>query len=161
METVKKFFKKKTVGFYLSALAALLSFITAIVYAAAYRGTQYMNWGAFVLLLFAFIGFAALSIFDVTARFAPVLVGLFGLISFGLYVLATYMYLSEVFYNGVTAAAMAELDPSYVFCLIAIVLVIALSIAGIFMRQRKRVKADTNGGETAADGRSVSGEGTK
>ena len=139
METVKKFFKKKTVGFYLSAVAALLSLVTAIVYAAAYGGTQYMNWGAFVIMLFAFIGFAALSIFDITARFAPAFLCAFGLVSFALYVLATYMYLSEVFYNGVTAAAMAELNPAYVFCLVAIVIVIALSIAGIFMKQIKEV----------------------
>lgn len=137
MNILKVFFKKKTVGFYLSAAAALLSLATAIVYAAAYGGTQYMSWTAFALMLAAFVCFIALGIPDVTARFAPVAVGVFGLISFGLYVLATYMYLSEVFYNGVSAAAMAELNPAYVFCLLAIVLIIGLSIAGIFMKQTR------------------------
>ena len=147
MKIVKEFFRKKTVGFYLSAAAALLSLVTAIVYAAAYSGSQYMSWAAFLIMLFAFIGFIALCIFDVTARFAPVLVGVLGLVSFALYVLATYMYLSEVFYNGVTAAAMAELNPAYVFCLVAIIIVIGLSIAGIFMKQIKPVAAKEAGNE--------------
>ena len=161
METVKKFFKKKTVGFYLSAVAALLSLVTAIVYAAAYNGSNYMSWAAFAMFVLAFVAFVALSLFGVTYRFAPAVGGVLDLIAMCLYIGAVYMYLSEVFYGGITAAAMAELDPAFVFCLVASVVCIGLFIAGIFVRQRKRVKADTNGGETAADDRSVKGEGTK
>ena len=161
MELIKRFVSNAGVGFWLSLGASVLSFITGIVYAAAYNGSNYMSWAAFAMFVLAFVAFVALSLFGVTYRFAPAVGGVLDLIAMCLYIGAVYMYLSEVFYGGITAAAMAELDPAFVFCLVASVVCIGLFIAGIFVRQRKRVKADANGGETAADGRSVSGEGTK
>ena len=109
METVKKFFKKKTVGFYLSAVAALLSLVTAIVYAAAYNGSNYMSWAAFAMFVLAFVAFVALSLFGVTYRFAPAVGGVLDLIAMCLYIGAVYMYLSEVFYGGITAAAVGRM----------------------------------------------------
>lgn len=152
MELIKRFVSNAGVGFWLSLGASVLSLITGIVYAAAYNGSNYMSWAAFAMFVLAFVAFVALSLFGVTYRFAPAVGGVLDLIAMCLYIGAVYMYLSEVFYGGITAAAMAELDPAFVFCLVASVVCIGLFIAGIFVRQRRRVKSVTaaeDGGESA------------
>ena len=152
MEFIRKFVTSVSVGYWLSLGAAVLSLVTGIVYAAAYNGSNYMSWAAFAMFVVAFVAFAVLASLDATYRIAPAVGGTIDLIAMCLYISAVYMYLSEVFYGGITAAAMAELDPAFVFCLLASVLCVALFVAGIFVRQRRRVKsvaAAEDGGESA------------
>ena len=139
MRGVKNFLRKKTVGYWLSLFGAVLSLITAVVYAAAYAGSNYMSWLSFAMLLFAFAAFLLLSAFDISAPFAPAAAGIFDLVAMCLYIDGIYMYLTEVFYGGVNAASMAELDPAFVFCLLAEIVCVGLGIAGVFMRQRRPV----------------------
>ena len=43
LQRFRNFWKKKTVMFYVCLIAAILSVIVAIVYAAAYNGSRYMS----------------------------------------------------------------------------------------------------------------------
>lgn len=135
-----EFLKEKALGFYFTVASGLLSLIIAIVYISAYNGTKYYDAAVFVLLLIAFVCFIGLSVFKVTAPFAPAIGGIFVLISLALYILATYIYLSEVFYNGIDAGSLAEVNPAYVFCLFGLVINIGVFVAGIFLKQLKKVQ---------------------
>ena len=140
LQRFRNFWKKKTVMFYVCLIAAILSVIVAIVYAAAYNGSRYMSWTAFALSVAGGLGFIALSIPDSTTGFAPAVMGTLDLLSLCLYIDAVYMYLSEVFYGGVNWASMQQLNPAFVFCLVVMIVDVGISIAGIFSRQIRRTQ---------------------
>ena len=63
MEFIKNYFKGKTIAFYIAFGVSAFSLISAIIYAGCVGSSEYMSWGAFVMLLLAFPAFLALSYF--------------------------------------------------------------------------------------------------
>ena len=137
MESILNFFKRKTVGFYLCCAAALLSVIVAIVYGAAYSGTDYMNGWAVALPIVGAVAFAVMSVFKQTEAYGAVVMGVLDLTGFLLFVQASYLYLSEVFYGGVSAAAFKMMNPAYIVCVLFFLIATVLSNVGIYMKSSK------------------------
>jgi len=94
------FFSSRATGFYVTAIAAVLSVVAAILYVSAYSDSKYMSWLAFALSLCAGIVFIGLALFRQTERWAPVVTGVFDFVALLSFIHSGYLYLSEVFYNG-------------------------------------------------------------
>ena len=137
MVDLKKLIKGKAAGFYLAASAALLSVVVAVVYAIGYAQSEYMSWTAFALALIAAIAFIGMSLFKITSPWASVALCAIDFISFLLYIHAVYMYLSEVFYGGVTLSAMVQLNPFFVVCSVIWLIAVIAGNVSIYIRQEK------------------------
>lgn len=142
MKAVKDFFARKGLGFYFSVGAAVLAVIQIIVYVASFSAAENSNlivctevWLPVLLAVLAFIG---LCIFKVTEQYAAA--AMFGLefISFLTFILNGYMYLTDVFYNGVNEAAIASFNGGYAFSLIAYLLILVFSGISIFLKQTRK-----------------------
>lgn len=102
--------------FWFSVVAAALSVAGGIVFATVYHASKYMSWAAVVLPFCALLSGAGLSVLPQTRKYAPWALFGFNFAAFLVYVHAIYMYLSDVFYGGVSWAAMKEMDVSFVLC---------------------------------------------
>ena len=142
MKIIKEFFARKGTGFYIACAAALLAIIEVIVYAVTFSAAENTNldvhFEVWLPTLFAVLVFVGLCLFKVTEDYAAA--ALFGLefISFLTFVLNGYMYLTDVFFNGVTAEAFTSMNGGYAFCVIAYLLILVLSGAGVFVRQTRK-----------------------
>lgn len=134
-------FRKKTVGFYLAAGAALLCIVAAVIYMAGFIGDRdlgsYYTAAVPALLIVGALLFVGLSLFKTTAPFAPALLGVFTLTAFCLVIRNSYMYLSTVFYGGISLDAIATIKFGFTGSLIFPFIALALALAGIIMKQRK------------------------
>ncbi len=137
MIDLKKIISGRTVGFYLATATALLSLVTAIVYVVGYGDSEYMSWTAFALLLAAFAAFVGMTLFSVTVPWAPVALCGLDFIAFLLYIHAIYMYLSEVFYGGVTLSAMAQLNSFFVICTVFMLIAVIAGNVSVYLKQEK------------------------
>ncbi len=142
MNQTKKVKAGKAGGFYLAGLTAILSVVTAIVYAMGYSESSFMSWTACGLAVAAAALFIALSLFKGTSSLAPVALFSLDFVSFLAYIHATYMYLSEVFYGGFSFEAMKLLDSTYVLCTVLWLSVVILSNISIYTKQRKTVEEE-------------------
>lgn len=131
-----KFLADKAVGFWFTAATALLSVITAIVYAVNYAGFELqgagiMSWPTFALLLAV-----AAEIILLTAlgkvKYAPYAAGATALVALCLFIHGMYYYVS-VMAMGIDAAFNA---PFFVNVAL-VVAVYALAVTSIFLRQEK------------------------
>lgn len=134
-------FKEKTVGFYLSVAAAILSILLAIVYACGYNHSVYMSWTVFALALIAGIVFFILAIFKPTQPFAAVVMEVLVFLSFLVFIRTVYMYFSEVFYGGFSFSGLSNVNPIFYTCLILFILSIVLSNIGIYAKFNKTAKS--------------------
>lgn len=137
MQSLKDFFSKKAAGFYVSALAAILSVVAAFVYIVGYIDSVYLSWWVFILSLLAALVFVVLSLFSRTAPWSPAAMGIAGLAAFLVFIRTVYIYLSEVFYGGINMESIMTIQPVFVACLLLLLGVLILSIAGIYMKQEK------------------------
>lgn len=151
MLPLKRFFGSKAAGFYVCLCALLLSLAAAVVYAACYNGTMYMSWWAFAVPLIAAAGFAGLSLFRATSVCAPAVLGLGDFTAFLLYIRHVYIYLSEVFYAGLSAEAFANIAPEFFACTLLFFAAFVLSVVGVCMRQSKPLQR-ANGKEECHEG---------
>lgn len=133
-----QFFNKRTIrGFYLPLVGALLSLAASIIYIVAYTGTNYFNIAAFLLPLFSVIGFIGLILFPVTEKYASLCLELLSFLGFLFFIHATYLYLSTVFYDGVTLSAIQSINPCFVLTLLFELLAIIFGNIGIYVSPRK------------------------
>ena len=146
-EFFKEFFKTRTVGYYIMIATAILALVENIIYVVYYHGIdllRYYSQTAFILPFFAVVACVALSMFKVTHKWAPL--ALFGieLCAFVLFIDSTYMYLSSAFYGGISAEAISDLNSGFLACVILYVVILALSIAAVFMKGRKEPRETAN-----------------
>lgn len=132
---VLNFFKRKSPMFYIGLAGAIMSFISAFIYLFSYKGTRYFDSSALVFAVVACILYIALSILSITSGLASPIMALFSMLSFCKYVYATYMYLSEVFYHGVTLESIRMMNPAYVICIIGFLIPMLIGIVGFFVKQ--------------------------
>lgn len=63
-ERLTNYFKNKPATFYFAFVTAGLVFVTSIVYAIMFAGSELMSWGVFVCAFLALFVFFVLSLFD-------------------------------------------------------------------------------------------------
>ena len=141
MQVVKDFFAKKTVGFYLGLVGAVLSLFMGVYYAATFRSeTAYFNDVVWILPVVGGVLFCALSIFDVTAGWAPVAMGLGALGMFTSHLRYVYMYFTNIFFNGVTFDALMSMNFTVTLSIVGPIICMVLAIVGMYSKQNKEVK---------------------
>lgn len=125
----------KRAGFFVALAAVALSLAEAIVYAVSYTDTDYYSvWGIVLPVLGAAL-FLLLSLFRVTTPYAPAVLFAFDLAAFAAYVNAVYMYLTEVFYGGLTAEAFAALSPEFVACTVMYLASFIIANVSVYLKQ--------------------------
>lgn len=132
---IQEFFQTRREGFYLALAAAVLSVVEAIVYLVGYIGSPYMSLWAAILPFVAAALFAVLCMFKVTERWAPLAMTVVDFIAFLLYINAVYLYLSEVFFAGVTAEAFKRINPLFVAATILYLVTVILGNIAVYLRQ--------------------------
>lgn len=132
MFNLKEYAKDKGIGFYFTAAIALLTLITAIVYAAGFAGTDDMSWAAFALLLVGLAGSVALIAFK-QYFWAPIVQAVFCFLALLMFIYGIYYYVSVVM-TGIDATAFSA---QFWVSTILFALLFVLSVANIFLSQTK------------------------
>ncbi len=101
MENVKKFFRGKSWGFYVSLAGAILLLVTAIIYSVTFGMSEHINlnfevW-VLVVALLGVAGFAALSVFEVTSPYAAAALFAGGFVAFLLFKHKLYVFVRGIF----------------------------------------------------------------
>lgn len=136
------------VGFYLSAAAALLCLIAAIVYGVGFKKDAlvgYYSVAPTVLLCVGFVLYAGLEAFKATSRFAPKVLWGFVFAGFLAFVSTSYMYLSGIFYNGVSGEAIAMIDPAFMTSAVLLILSCVIGNVAIWFGQTGKEKDKAEG----------------
>lgn len=128
------FFESRKSGFYLSAIAAVLSIVVAILYVCGYHNSKYMSWLVFALLLIAGVLYVPFAFFKETEQFAPVVTGGLSFIAFMAFIRYTYLYLSEAFFNGEFGGFTPEFIV-FACCVVFMLAGIVLSNIAIYKKQ--------------------------
>lgn len=123
------------VGLCFSGVAALLALIVGVMYGVHYTGSVYLNATAIVLPIIAAVVFIPMAIFKVTRPYAAIPLCVITFIGFVVFVNATYLYLSEVFFGGLDG--IKNIDPVYVVCVLFFLLATVLSNIGIYFMTAK------------------------
>lgn len=137
MQKENDILRPRSAGFIVSAVSAVFSILAAVVYAVGYHNTVYMSWTVFALALVGPCVFALLSVFKVTERFAPLAAGILNFATFLLFIRVTYLYLSEVFFAGISLDAISKMNPIYPVCLFSLLVSFVLSNVSVYLRQSK------------------------
>lgn len=144
MQKIKQFFldffKTRGAGFYVMLAAAVIALTETILYGVYYQSAEmvrYYSQPAFLIPFFAVVGCLALSLFRVTAKWAPLVLYGLELCAFCLFIDSTYLYLSSAFYGGISASAIFGLSPGFLLGVLFYVIVFALSIASVFLKGRR------------------------
>lgn len=135
---MKNIFNGKAIGFYFTVATGALALIEAIVYAVSYanftnQGVSIMSWPLFVLLMVL----AAVNItliFLNKSEFAPYVSAVLALSIFCLYIYSMYWYVSVMVY-GIDA----QINATFIFNSLFVVLVLLVSFANVYLKQRKAV----------------------
>ena len=136
-----QFFKNRTIrGFYLPCVAALLSLIASIIYIAGYMGSSYYNILPFLFPLIGAVLFFGLIFFKLTERFAALVNEIFTFLGFLFFIRYVYLYLSTVFYDGISLQAIANISPVFTCVLLFELIAIVLANFGLYIAPRKEEK---------------------
>lgn len=129
--------KIKLAGFIVTVAAALLALVVSFVYLGGYVDSIFMSWWVFVLPLVSAVAAGALIVFRKTAPYAALTVAVLNFAAWLVFIHATYLYLSEAFFGGVSAEALAGLDPFFVLSLVILPIVAILGNVGIYLLSAK------------------------
>lgn len=149
MEKIKKYLNTdcyKNIGFYFTAVSAVLAFIAGIVYAGAFKKeflTGYYTAAVVILPIISLVLAVLLEAFKPTANIAPIVSWGLSLITFLTFAGTSYMYLSGVFYNGVSAEAFALVDGGYLFIAIAFLVSAILGNVALWLKQSETTEVKT------------------
>ncbi len=149
MEKIKKYLNTdcyKNIGCYFTAVSAVLAFVAGLVYAGAFKQeflTGYYTAAVVVLPIISLVLTVLLAAFKPTANIAPIASWGLSLITFLTFAGTSYMYLSGVFYNGVSAEAFALIDGSYLFIAIALLVSAILGNVALWLKQRETTEVKT------------------
>lgn len=141
MAKLKQFFQQRGIGFYLTAIAALLSLIIAIVYIIGYTGSVYFFWFVFWMPLLAAVAFIAMAPFKFLGHLSACVTGLIDFIMLLLFIVHFIPYLTGIFYSGITAQALSSLDFAFVFTLFGTIVAIVLANMGMYMSHARKEEA--------------------
>lgn len=137
---LKEFFKSKTIGFYVTIAAIILSVVQAIIYPVAFAAQAYVpysHWSTTVFAVIGIVGGAALLCFKKTQDFAPAVVGLFELLSFYMFIRYGYMYFSTLFFGGISLELIFQMYYGYLWSIILYLVTFVLCIVAIFTKKER------------------------
>lgn len=153
LEKVKAFFKTRSLGFWFTAIAVMLSLIQLIVYAVAFATPALRSYGDWKTTLFSVIAIVlciGLACWKPTERFAPVALAVFELVSFYMFIYYGYMYFSTLFYSGISLEAISLMHYGYSMSIVLYLLIFAASIVAIYKKQSKEDETVLTRGEVKA-----------
>ena len=141
-----RFVRTRAAGFYLTAVTVILAIVQMIVYQATYGAgnsklSVYYAPEAIILSVVAVVLCIAMMLCKWTDPWAPLVLFALEFWSFLMFASGTYLYLTEVFYAGVTAEAFGILEGGFTLSVILYVAILLCSIVALFMRQSKKEDA--------------------
>ena len=137
LEDMKRTISSKRIGFYLALISSLLALISGIIYKIKYDGSDYYSACAFSLPIVGLCLFVILSLFSKTSKFASIITTVLSFVSFLIFINASYMYLSEVFYGGFNMKAIQEMDKEYIISLFMFLISGIIGNVSIYQKQNK------------------------
>lgn len=145
LDNIKQTITSKWIGFYLGVSSIVIGIIVAIIYQVHYTGTAYYSSVAVILPFIAALLFIGLSLFKETSKFAPIISSILIFIAFLIFINASYMYLSEVFYSGISKETLQALDKTYVVCIVLFLISGIVGNVAIYKKQNKeKLKGEEN-----------------
>ena len=137
LEDMKRTISSKRIGFYLALISSLLALVSGIIYKTKYDGSDYYSAWAFSLPIVGLCLFVVLSLFSKTSKFASIITTVLSFVSFLIFINASYMYLSEVFYGGFNMKAIQEMDKEYIISLFMFLISGIIGNVSIYQKQNK------------------------
>lgn len=136
MKKSKGFLKTKSYGFYVTIVIAILTLVTAFVYANSYgNNARYMSWeGVYVMLAGVGLGLI-LTLFRQNEWVPPVL-ALGNFVAMMLYITKMYNYVVVV----MVGIDIASFSMEFMLCSGLFAVTLAISILNIFFKQAKEAK---------------------
>lgn len=133
MNIIKNFFKRKSYGFYVTLVVAVLTIITMAVYSASY-GTvpRYMSWTAIGVMIAGLVVGLALSVFNL-GQWGAAVMAICNFIGLMQYITKIYNYVVVV----IVGIDINTLSSQFIACTVFFAILIVASIANIFFKQEK------------------------
>lgn len=147
-DVIKDFFKTRRIGFYFTVVAVVLALVQLIIYSVAFNDVlhvQYRSTAAIVCSSLAIVLGVLLSCTHWTERCAPAAVALLELLAFLFFIRDGYWYFTTQFFAGVTWTAIITTYYGYLVSIVMFVVILALSVASMYMKQGKsRIEEKTS-----------------
>lgn len=147
LDVVKNFFRTRGLGFYFTVAAVVLALIQLIIYSVAFNETlyvQYFSTTAVICSVLAIVLGIGLSCTKWTEQCAPAAVAVLELLAFLFFIRDGYWYFTTQFFAGITWEAISTTYYGYLVSIIMFVVILILSVASIYMKQRRVVKSGDN-----------------
>lgn len=138
------FFKAKAAGFWMFILAAVLALVESGLYFYFYNGDVLLRYYVAEAALIPLAGVAAsllVAAIKPIGKWAPFVLFAAEMMAFCVFVNGTYMYLSSIFFGGISMEAFASIDIGFTACVGLFLAVLLLSAVALFMKQEKVPKA--------------------
>ena len=139
LKAIGRWFASRWVGFYLLIPVEIATFIYAFVYGGEFMGGFYGSTAVMTLTIITLLAFV-LACFRPTARFAPIVMFATQLITLGIFIETSYMYLSSPFFNGIQGNVLVQAGFPYSYCVLCSVLCIIITAVAACFRQYKNQK---------------------
>ena len=139
----KTFFKSRSVGYWLFVCAAILAAVGSGVYYGMYRDISLLRYytpGPAIIPLAVSLTALVLSLIRPLSGWMPAALFVAEFYSLCMYIDGSYMYLSSIFYGGVTADAIASISIGFILPIVFFLIVSVLSAVAMFMRSEKKDK---------------------
>lgn len=156
MKNIKKYLNLRFYtqpGFYVSAAAAVFGLVAAIIFSIGFGKeglSEYYSVTVVLLPIFGFIAFIALAAFERTAQYSPVAMWAFEFSALLAFISSAYMYLSGIFYNGISAESMAMIDSAFMGTAILLLIACISGNVAIWLRQTaKKENTEVTGDEAS------------
>lgn len=146
LEKFKDYFKTRDIGFYFTMSVVLLSAVELIIYTVAFSPVTwetYMHWSVIFFIVMAIVLGIGLSIFNVTAPWAPAAATLMEFLSFLMFMRYGYMYFSQIFYSGFSLSLFFQMYYGYLVSIFLYIIMFGLGIASSFLKQYHKVEKTT------------------
>ena len=135
---MKKFLERKGIGFYATLCLAVLSVITAIVYAASYANyVGFMSWPAFGLLIGGAVCALALHCIR-KGQWAPWVIAAAVFIALLMYIKCMYSYVVVV----MVGIDLNSFSPQFILCSVLFAVSLVLSIVNIYHKNKAKAAAN-------------------
>lgn len=137
----KNFFKSRRIGWYICLGSAPLLLVTAVIYRLGYSGMdmqRFFSVPSYVVLYITMLLCVTLSVVRPVEKWTPLAVFALTLCSFCLFANGTYMYLSSVFFAGVTAEALASLNVGFTATVILQFVIMIVALVALFLPHDKK-----------------------
>lgn len=129
-------FKDRSLGFYVTCCAAILSIVTASVYAGCYHNQpRFMDWTAFVVMLVGAIAGLVLALpkMKLVNELAAAVIGVTVLVGLCLFIQALYNYVAVV----MVGIDIDHFDPAFIASAALLVVSLIASVVAVFMPKAK------------------------